>query len=188
MPQASMVPRQRRKSTSATGTFWSTGEARQYEQVIPISDGSERTWLTFRFPLPSVGSRRLVGMLALDITARKKAEGELKRAKESAESAVLCKSQFLANISHEIRTPMNGIIGLTEVALATQLDAEQRETISMVKFSAESLLGIVNDVLDFSKLEAGKLELDPVVFSLRELPNASGCSRCWPTAKDCGWC
>jgi PAS domain S-box-containing protein len=147
-----------------------SGEARQYEQVIPISDGSERTWLTFRFPLPSVGSRRLVGMLALDITARKKAEGELKRAKESAESAVLVKSQFLANISHEIRTPMNGIIGLTEVALATQLDAEQRETISMVKFSAESLLGIVNDVLDFSKLEAGKLELDPVVFYLRELP------------------
>ena len=147
-----------------------SGEARQNEQVVPMADGAEHTWLTFRFPLHAVGSRRLVGMLALDITARKKAEGELKRAKEAAESAVLVKSQFLANISHEIRTPMNGIIGLTELALATQLDGEQRETISMVKLSAESLLGIVNDVLDFSKLEAGKLELDPVVFYLRELP------------------
>jgi PAS domain S-box-containing protein len=146
-----------------------SGEPRQFEQVVFVADGSERTWLTFRFPLPTVGSRQLVGMLALDITARKKAEEELKRAKEAAESAVLVKSHFLANISHEIRTPMNGIIGLTELALATQLDADQHETISMVKFSAESLLGIVNDVLDFSKLEAGKLELDPVDFDLREL-------------------
>jgi PAS domain S-box-containing protein len=147
-----------------------SGEARQNEQVVPMADGADHTWLTFRFPLRGVGSGRLVGMLALDITARKKAEEELKRAKEAAEAAVLVKSQFLANMSHEIRTPMNGIIGLTELALASQLDAEQRETISMVKFSAESLLGIVNDVLDFSKLEAGKLELDPVVFHLRELP------------------
>jgi len=152
-----------------THEVFNCGEPRQYEEVFCAADGAERTWLTFRFPLRAMGSRRLVGMLALDITARKKAEEELRRAKEAAESAVLVKSQFLANISHEIRTPMNGIIGLTQLALATQLNAEQHETLSMVKFSAEALLGVVNDLLDFSKLEAGKLELDPVEFDLQNL-------------------
>jgi PAS domain S-box-containing protein len=145
------------------------GHSRQFEERIATPDGMERTWLAFRFPLPATGSQRLIGMLALDISARKKAEEDLNAAKELAESAALVKSQFLANISHEIRTPMNGIIGLTELALAAELNAEQRETISLIKFSAESLLGIVNDVLDFSKLEAGKLALDPIAFDLREL-------------------
>jgi PAS domain S-box-containing protein len=141
----------------------------QSEDTVPTPDGVERKWLSFRFPLPSSGSRRFVGILALDITARKKAEEELKAAKEAAESAVLVKSQFLSNISHEMRTPMNGIIGLTDLALATQLTVEQHEHISLIKFSAASLLGIVNDILDFSKLEARNLKLDPVEFELKEL-------------------
>jgi PAS domain S-box-containing protein len=146
-----------------------SAEPRQFEEVVRSRRGAQRIWLVFRFPLPAADAERLLGMLALDISAWKKAEEELKQAKELAECAVLVKSQFLANISHEIRTPMNGIIGLTELALAAPLEAGQRETISLIKFSAESLLGIVNDILDFSKLEAGKLELDPIPFDLREL-------------------
>jgi signal transduction histidine kinase/DNA-binding response OmpR family regulator len=112
------------------------------------------------------------GDLEEQVTARtselRAINAQLLEAKEKAEEASRIKSEFLANISHEIRTPRNGVIGMTELALGTELSGEQREYLELVRTSADSLLRIINDVLDFSKIEAGKLEVDRVDFKLRD--------------------
>ncbi len=104
----------------------------------------------------------------IDVTELKEAQQVLKHAHDAAIETSRLKSEFLANMSHEIRTPMNGILGMTDLALRTDLSAEQRDYLRLVKTSGEALLEIINEILDFSKIEAGRLDLEQAPFWLRE--------------------
>ncbi len=117
-------------------------------------------------PITSQGAVTGIQAIGRDVSARKRTAAELERAKDSAESANRAKSEFVANISHEVRTPLNGIIGMSELLLASTMTEEQRQYLNLMRTSADSLLHVINDVLDLSKIESGHLELSSAPFEL----------------------
>ena len=107
-------------------------------------------------------------IIYVNVTDRRRIARELVEAKEKAEAADHAKSEFLAAMSHEIRTPMNAMLGMSELLIRSELDAEQRENVSTILRSGEALLAIINDILDFSKIDAGRMELETAPFALRD--------------------
>ena len=143
-----------------------TGEPIEVEENVEL-EGSKMTFLVSKFPLRDEdGNIWAVCGIATDITERKEAEERLEEVGILAQQASDAKSDFLANMSHEIRTPMNAIIGMTDLALNTDLSLTQKRYLDNVKNASRSLLGIINDILDFSKIEAGKLEFEQRDFEL----------------------
>src|SRR6202007_1291519 len=138
-----------------------TGVPFQLEHRFRRADGVYRWHLSRALAMRDAEGRVLMWFGSnTDIDDQKQAAEAFKQAKEAAEAANRAKDEFLANVSHEIRTPMNAILGMTELALDSEPTEYQQQCLTTVKVAGENLLNIINDLLDFAKIEAGKLELD----------------------------
>jgi signal transduction histidine kinase/DNA-binding response OmpR family regulator len=159
------------KAISAERDYGVRAEKQGTDEVGTLIDGFNEMLVQIQARDKDLEAKRQE--LEQEVAARAIINAELEIARSNAEAANRAKSEFLANVSHEIRTPMNGIVGMTELAMDTDLTAVQRDYLDMVRSSGESLLSIINDILDFSKIEAGKFELDPVAFDLRPMLGAT---------------
>lgn len=143
---------------------------RNFEATLRRKDGTERQFMFNMLLLQDEhGDYTVLAALARDITELKRQASELGKAKEEAERSLKVKERFLANMSHEIRTPMNGVIGMIDLLIDTPLDAEQQDYVRTIKRSSETLLNILNDILDLSKIEAGKMVLHEAPIAFREV-------------------
>jgi PAS domain S-box-containing protein len=152
----------------------SMAEAVEHQKPYNIELQQKDTQKWFRsigIPIVKAGKTIHVKGVLMDITERKLAEMEILRAKNLAEEAVIAKQQFLSNMSHEIRTPMNAVIGMAHLLLQENPRADQLEHLRILKFSGENLLSLINDILDYSKIEAGKIQFEEIAFNLTDFVN-----------------
>ena len=140
-----------------------------YQKTFRRKDGTLVPVVLNGILIRDINGTQLIWSFVEDITPRQAADNALRQSRDAAESANRAKSDFLATMSHEIRTPMNGIIGMSRLLLGTPLTAEQREFTEIVRSSADNLLNLLNDILDLSKIEAGRLELENIPFDLRAI-------------------
>ncbi|MBK6689780.1 MAG: response regulator [Deltaproteobacteria bacterium] len=142
-----------------------TGAIQELEYTLGLSSGVEHH---FEARVMGYGRSEAV-CIVRDVTDRRTAERELVASMEAADAGARAKGEFLATMSHEIRTPMNGVIGMAQLLAVTELDTEQKELVQVIVHSGEVLLGLINDVLDFSKIDAGKLQLESLALDLESL-------------------